>query len=427
MKTYDLIGIGLGPFNLSLAALLDETKNVNSLFLEKKESFSWHSEVMFKDSVMQTSFLKDLVTPISPTNPHSFLNYLVKKGLFYAHLNTERSSVTRREFELYCQWVVENLNDKVSFSSEVTDLKFENNVFEITSNGKTYHSKNICVGTGLTPWVPEFAQDQISATCFHGKSPNLNNLNLNDKKVVVVGGGQTGLEVFRNGFQGKWGKPKKITLISRRHTLEPLDESPFTNEYFSPNYVNDFYKIDNSFKPAIVRHQRFASDGNTPQYLMDLYQELYELKHIHGEGKNIKILPQRRAVNLETHGDTKRLTMFNFFTGETEQIDADVIIFCTGFKNLTPKCLDSISHLINFDSDKRFVINQNFGIDWKHSDTNKIYALNFGRHIHGIAEPQTSLMAWRSGMIVNDLLNEYYFPTENTKDNFTQHGRYSDD
>src|SRR5690606_29821284 len=110
----------------------------------------------------------------------------------------------------------------------------------------------------------------------HAKSPSLAKLDVTGKRVVVVGGGQTGLEVFRNAFKGRWGKAESVQLVSRRHTLEPLDESPFTNEYFSPGYVRDFYSIQAENKPAIVRHQRFASDGNTPHYLQDLYNELYQ-------------------------------------------------------------------------------------------------------------------------------------------------------
>jgi lysine/ornithine N-monooxygenase len=33
----------------------------------------------------------------------------------------------------------------------------------------------------------------------------------------------------------------------------------------------------------------------------------------------------------------------------------------------------------------------------------RIYVLSGGLHSHGIAEPQLSLMAWRSAVIVNDL------------------------
>ena len=39
MKTYDFIGIGIGPFNLSIAALAG-LDGFSSLFLERKPHFS---------------------------------------------------------------------------------------------------------------------------------------------------------------------------------------------------------------------------------------------------------------------------------------------------------------------------------------------------------------------------------------------------
>src|SRR4051794_39461687 len=97
-KYYNLIGIGVGPFNLSLAALLEKVDGITNLFFDQRDHFGWHPEVMFSDSYMQTSYLKDLVTPVDPTNPFSFLNYLVENGLFYAFMNTGRRIVSRREF-----------------------------------------------------------------------------------------------------------------------------------------------------------------------------------------------------------------------------------------------------------------------------------------------------------------------------------------
>ena len=43
-KHYDLIGAGIGLFNLSLAALLDKPQQeISSLFFDKKKKFEWHS------------------------------------------------------------------------------------------------------------------------------------------------------------------------------------------------------------------------------------------------------------------------------------------------------------------------------------------------------------------------------------------------
>ena len=50
MKTYDFIGIGIGPFNLSVAALAEGLDGFSSLFLERKPHFSWHPGLLGRDS-----------------------------------------------------------------------------------------------------------------------------------------------------------------------------------------------------------------------------------------------------------------------------------------------------------------------------------------------------------------------------------------
>ena len=39
---HDVVGVGIGPFNLGLAALLDAVGDVDALFLDAKPQFAWH-------------------------------------------------------------------------------------------------------------------------------------------------------------------------------------------------------------------------------------------------------------------------------------------------------------------------------------------------------------------------------------------------
>lgn len=422
-KQYDLIGVGIGPFHLSLAALLSKVPRVTSLFLDQKPKFHWHSELMFSDADMQTSYLKDLVTPVDPTNPNSFLNYLVQEGLFYSFMNTGRKVVTRREFELYCQWVSSNIEKGLQFNSVIEEVHYDNSNFVIHTKKEKFKSQHLSVATGLVPRVPEFAQTFIGQNVFHAKSPALKDIDLTNKRVVIVGGGQTGLEIFRNALKNRWGKVKNIRLFSRRQNLEPLDESPFTNEYFNPNYVAEFFKLKQSLKDPIVKAQKLASDGNTPTYLDDLYKDLYQLQHVEKTDVDFKILPQRSLTSLEKNGNSYIARFDNHFLGESETVEADIIILSTGFMMAAPKILDPIKHLVNYDSEGRLIINQKFDIDWKGSPMNKIFALNFSRHRHGIAEPQTSLMAWRSASIINNLLGEEFYKNNNVAPSFVQYGK----
>jgi len=64
-----LAGIGVGPANLSLAALLAPISRIRARFFERRAAFAWHPGMMLPGARMQTSFLKDVVTPVSSQFP----------------------------------------------------------------------------------------------------------------------------------------------------------------------------------------------------------------------------------------------------------------------------------------------------------------------------------------------------------------------
>ena len=106
----DLIGIGAGPANLSLAALLATARerglsSLSSVFLERNPAIFWHSQQMFPGTLMQTEFYRDLVTPIDPTSGFSFLNYLKSNARLEQFFCSSTIYPTRQEFEDYFNWV----------------------------------------------------------------------------------------------------------------------------------------------------------------------------------------------------------------------------------------------------------------------------------------------------------------------------------
>ena len=72
-KIYDIIGIGIGPFNLGLAALLEPVESINSLFLDQADGFDWHPGLMLDNATLQVPFMADLVTMADPKSKYSFL------------------------------------------------------------------------------------------------------------------------------------------------------------------------------------------------------------------------------------------------------------------------------------------------------------------------------------------------------------------
>jgi lysine N6-hydroxylase len=406
---FNLLGIGIGPFNLSLAALLTKAPRLSSLFFEQKSGFEWHSELMLPDSVMQTSYLKDLVTPADPTSPFSFLNYLVEEGLFYSFLHSDRRVVTRREFELYCQWVSRRLGDRLRFDEGVSAVDFREGRFHLATAKGAYTSDHLCVATGHAPSLPACVEGLLGPDLFHAKSPYLRDLTLAGKRLVVVGGGQTGLEIFRNALGDRWGRAESVRLITARRSLEPLDESAFTNEYFTPGYVDDFWAFPESRKAELLEHQKLTSDGNTPAYLTDLYRDLYLRRHVEGDARAMDIFAGRTLEEARREGGGWRLKIVNELTGKAEELGADVVVLATGFRATIPKALEPLRARLFLDDQGRFRMGRDFTAAWEGEASNRIYAFNFSRHQHGISEPQTSLMAWRSATVVNHLAGEKIF------------------
>ena len=200
----DLAGLGVGPFNLSLAALMDSLPAYRARFFDRKPTFSWHPGLMLPGAHMQTSCLKDMVTAVQPTSPWSFLSYLVEHGRFYQFMATEKMVISRKEFVDYMSWVANNL-PSVEFDSEIREVSFEKDGFVLRSDQKTIRAKNLCLGTGKTPYVPECTRAYIGNDCFHAAELVTRTPDLSGKKVAVIGGGQTGAEVFLNALRENWG------------------------------------------------------------------------------------------------------------------------------------------------------------------------------------------------------------------------------
>ncbi len=67
-EVYDIVGVGVGPFNLSLACMTEPLSEMRTVFFDKKPQFDWHSGIMPEWSTLQIPFFSDLVTFADPTS-----------------------------------------------------------------------------------------------------------------------------------------------------------------------------------------------------------------------------------------------------------------------------------------------------------------------------------------------------------------------
>lgn len=404
----DLAGIGAGPFNLAVAALLHD-QPARTRFFEARAEYAWHPGLMLPGARLQTSYLKDLVTPVDPTNPYSFLAYLVAKRRFYDFMNAEQEAISRQEFADYLAWAAARM-PHVALDSPVTRVEDAGDHFQLDIRGETVRARNLCVAAGKKPHVPACCEPALSERCFHALGIARRTLDLRGKRVAVIGGGQTGAEIMLNLLDDYWGRPEKALWVTRRANFLPLDETPFTNDWFTPDYVAAFRRLPARRRAQVVGEQKLASDGISPATLKALYQRFYQLSHLDGDPDRVALLPNRELTALHA-GHPQRLTMHNRLDDARECRDADVVILCTGLDESLPACMAPLADRLRRDDCGRLRLGGSFGADLEGASDRRLYLLNAGRHSHGIAEPQLSLSAWRAACVVNDLIGRRVYDT----------------
>ena len=164
---HDILGVGIGPFGLGLAALSEPLDDVDAIFLDQRPEFRWHRGMMIEGSTIQVPFLADLVTMADPTSPYSFLNFLKERRRLYPFYIRESFYPLRAEFDEYCRWVAAQL-DTLRWNRRVVSVTREEGVFtalaEVADDSgsivttETYRARHLVLGVGTQPVLPPALQ-----------------------------------------------------------------------------------------------------------------------------------------------------------------------------------------------------------------------------------------------------------------------------
>ena len=219
----DFVGVGLGPSNLSLAALTEPLAGVRCLFLERRARFEWHSGLMLPDAQLQVSFLKDLVTLVDPTSAYSFLSFLAVHGRLYRFIVRGDEPVSRREYAHYYSWVAEKLSS-TRFDARVDEIEhLPDRGFRVRGNRIVATARNLVLGTGRTPSVPPCAEAVLGPRVLHSSDFLHSAARTAGARVLVVGGGQSGAEIVAHLLDERVTLARSVTWLSSRESFLPLD------------------------------------------------------------------------------------------------------------------------------------------------------------------------------------------------------------
>lgn len=399
-----LVGIGAGPANLSLAALLHGDPRQPNFFFDRKPAFTWHDDQLITGATLQVSIFKDLVSLSDPTNRFSFMSYLHEQGRMYHFLNAQFSSVPRTEFRNYLAWAAES-NENVVFSESVERVDFDGEAFRVTTDRRQVTADNIAVGVGTVPWVPDFAAPHLGAGQFHVSQFLSHAKELAGRRVAVAGGGQSGAEAFLDLIsRPESERPACVSWISRRRNYFPIDDSTFTNDFYMPEYSEYFYRLSESKRAELNSAHILSSDGISESTLRAIYQQLYRLQFIERDEHRFGLLPNRTIVSVDraSSGVFEVMLRHNDESGQSQCLPVDAVVWATGFRPAPKTFLEPLMGRIETENGEARV-DEDFAVSWDGPPDRNIFMQNAVRGQRGLPDVNLSLNAWRAQRIVNRL------------------------
>lgn len=414
---YDFIGIGVGPFNLGLAALTEPIEELQGLFFDQSVSFDWHPGMMIEGTTLQIPFIADLVSLADPTNPYSFLNYIKKEGRIYSFYIRENFLLLRNEYNKYCQWVVQQLTN-IRFQSRVEQINYNKeekiyyvHVFHSKEERRViYKTRKLVLGTGTIPHIPKCCLSNKEQIIHSSDYLKYKTRLQEKKKITIVGSGQSAAEIFYDLLQDIDSIGYELNWITRSGRYFPLEYTKLTLEMTSPEYVDYFYNLPAQKRDDIVHNQKHLYKGINGDLINSIYDLLYTKKLIKPDLKvHLQTHSELKEVNFSTIDGVFDLAFYQQQQDKYYGLKADELILATGYKYAMPKFLDGIRAQIEWDEKGRFDIHRNYSIDSKKSE---IFVQNVELHTHGFVTPDLGMAAYRNSYIIKELTGKEYYPIE---------------
>jgi lysine N6-hydroxylase len=406
----DLIGVGAGPANLSLASLLTTARergltSITATFFECEATVCWHSLQMFPGSLMQTEFYRDLVTPIDPTSKFSFLNYLKTQARLDQFFCSSTIYPTRREFEDYFRWVAGQIVE-VIFGVGVNCVDYDAKKHLFVVDAETYGrcmTKNVVFGCGPRPrsGVEVSRSDRVvdvSRLLAFTFPESLN-------RILVVGGGQSAAECLNYLLDKFWERPVRVDWVTSETSFRALDTSNFSRETFSTAYAQMFSSLSAEARETINQEDKSVANGMPPLFAQTLYQRLYRLRHLPPSDRACPAVHvQANAEIVETREEPTGVTVTAHIvsTGKTDVVVYDCVILCTGLDDQT--ILDS--SIIGPELRRRLHENQNrdgYAVSWDGPPDRMIFVQSQNKVTHGLGDSSFVTAAGRNAAILNSI------------------------
>ncbi|WP_405800037.1 lysine N(6)-hydroxylase/L-ornithine N(5)-oxygenase family protein [Streptomyces sp. NBC_01506] len=417
-RPHDLVGIGIGPFNLSLAALADGVHGgLDAVFYEQRPAFHWHPGLLLDGARLQVPFLADLVTLVDPASPWSFLSYLRARERLYPFYFAERFHIQRAEYDAYCRWVSEQLPG-LHFGHQVDAVRWngERGLFEVDftqldSDGEVEalgraYTRDVVLGIGTEPYIP----DPLKLLAEAPAVPVIHSADYLDHRerileaehITVVGSGQSGAEVFLDLLRARPAGAEKLHWLARTDAFSPMEYSKLGLEHFTPDYTAYFHALPEQARDELVPRQWQLHKGIDTDTIAAIHDELYR-RTTHGGWPDAVLTPGVLVRTAGRVGATRiELHLEHAQQSGRSRLTTDAVVLATGYRERPlGRLLAGLDPYMRLDKSQRPRVDDRYRLALDPSVTGSVYVQNAERHTHGVGAPDLGLAAWRSATILN--------------------------
>ncbi|WP_055474317.1 lysine N(6)-hydroxylase/L-ornithine N(5)-oxygenase family protein, partial [Streptomyces pathocidini] len=346
--------MGIGPFNLSLAALAHGVSGLRTAFYDQRPAFHWHPGLLIEGTTLQVPFLADLVTLADPASPWSFLNYLRHRDRLFPFYFAERFHIERAEYDAYCRWVSEQLPG-LHFGHQVDAVRWnaERALFEVDFTqvdpdgealalGRVY-ARNVVLGVGTAPYVPEPLRPLADAPTV----PVVHSADYLDQRerllgaehLTVIGSGQSGAEVFLDLLRARPAGRERLTWLARTPAFAPMEYSKLGLEQFTPDYARYFHGLPERVRDELLPRQWQLHKGIDHDTLAAIHAELYR-RTLDGGWPDAVLTPGVRVRTAGRVGARQiELHLEHVQQGTRTRLTTDAVVLATGYRE---RRLDSL-------------------------------------------------------------------------------------
>ncbi|WP_206788790.1 lysine N(6)-hydroxylase/L-ornithine N(5)-oxygenase family protein [Amycolatopsis sp. MtRt-6] len=401
MRRHHLAGVGIGPFNLSLAALASGVESLDAVFFDARPEFRWHPGLLVEGATLQVPFLADLVTLVDPTNPFSFLNYLRDRGRLLPFYFAERFHMPRVEYDDYGRWAAARL-PSCHFGHEVTAIRWAGDAFELTVTGREpVLADNVVLGVGSVPSVPEPLRDLVAdpgVLALH----SADYLTHRDEllaagSVTVVGSGQSGAEVVLDLLRNR-STVDGLRWLARTPAFAPMEYSKLGLEQFTPDYTAYFHGLPEAVRDRLLPTQWQLYKGIDTETIGAIHDELYR-RSITGPPGAV-LTPGVEVVGSSTTGQEIELVVRHAQQGRDGTLRTAAVVAATGYAEApTGPLLAGLGDAVHRDRQGRLEVDAGYRVAL--DVPGSLFVQNAERHTHGPGAPDLGLGAWRAAVILN--------------------------